>query len=99
APVVFTSAHSGRNVGEVVDVAFALHQQAQTRVGTAQINKAVEAAYALRRPRPHSGKVGKLFYGTQVDVAPPTLVLFVDDPSRFEDGYRRYLENRLDRKS
>ena len=95
APVVFTSAVTGRNVGEIVDVALALHLQAGTRVGTAQINKAVEAAYALRRPRPHSGKVGRVYYGTQVDVAPPTLVLFVDDPTRFEDGYRRYLENRF----
>jgi GTP-binding protein len=95
APVLFASAATGHNVTRIVDVARSLHRQAGTRVTTGQLNKAVEAAYALRRPRPHSGKVGRLFYGTQVAVHPPTLVLFVDDPSRFEPAYRRFLANRF----
>ena len=95
APIVFTSAETGKNVHRIVEVARSLHRQAQTRVTTAQINKAIEAAYALKRPRPRSGKVGKIFYGTQVETAPPHLILFVDDPSRFEDAYLRFLENRF----
>ena len=95
APVVFTSALRGYGVGKIVDAAQKLHTQAQTRVTTGQLNKAIEAAYAMKRPRPYKGGVGKIFYGTQVDVAPPTFVLFVDDPARFEDAYTRYLENRF----
>jgi len=37
----------------------------------------------------------KIFYGTQTDVNPPTLMLFVNDPRSFRSGYRRFLENRL----
>ena len=81
APVIFTSAIKNRNVGHIIDVAHSLHQQSQTRVTTGQLNKALEAAYALKRPRPKAGKVGKIYYGTQVGVAPPTFVLFVDDPA------------------
>ncbi len=95
APVVFTSALKNRNVGHVIDVAHSLHRQSQTRVTTGELNKVLEAAYALKRPRPRSGKVGKIFYGTQVGVAPPTFVLFVDDPALFPDSYLRFLENRF----
>ena len=95
APVIFTSALKGRNVGKIVDVAHRLHAQAQTRVTTAQLNKAIEASYALKRPRPFKGGVGKIYYGTQVEVLPPTFVLFVDDPARFEASYTRFLENRF----
>ncbi len=95
APVVFASAVSGQNVARIVSVARGLHRQAHTRVSTAEVNKAVEAAYRKRRPRPWQGHVGKYFYASQVEVAPPTFVLFVDDPARFEEPWTRYLENRL----
>ena len=95
APVVFTSALKGRNVTKIVQVAYGLHVQAQTRVTTGQVNKAIVAAYAKQRPRPMKGGIGKIFYGTQVDIAPPTFILFVDDPGRFDETYTRYLENRF----
>jgi len=95
APVLFVSALKRRNVAKVLEVARSLHRQTTTRVTTADVNKAVRAAYTLRRPRPVSGKVGKIFYGTQVDVSPPSFVLFVDDPAMFEDAYKRFLENRF----
>ncbi|NJN14176.1 MAG: hypothetical protein HC813_00465 [Planctomycetes bacterium] len=37
----------------------------------------------------------RIYYGTQTDVNPPTLMLFVNDPRLFRAGYRRFLENRL----
>ena len=39
--------------------------------------------------------MGQVYYGTQVDVHPPTFVLFVNDPDLFDSTYRRYLENRF----
>jgi GTP-binding protein len=95
APIVFVSAKATRNVWKVVEVARSLHRQTQTRVKTADLNKAIEAAWALRRPRASGGRVGRIYYGTQVGVAPPTFVLFVDDPKLFNDAYRRFLENRF----
>ncbi len=95
APILFTSAIHGRNVSKIVDVAHRLHVQAQTRVSTADVNKAIERRLRAARPRAYEGSVGKIYYGTQVEVSPPTFVLFVDDPARFEDAYTRYLENRF----
>ena len=37
----------------------------------------------------------KIYYANQVDVAPPTFVLFVNEPKWMHFSYQRYLENRL----
>ena len=37
----------------------------------------------------------KIYYGTQVAVNPPTLLLFVNNPDAIDENYRRYLINRL----
>ena len=39
--------------------------------------------------------MGHIYYGTQVEVRPPTFVLFVNDPALFDSTYRRYLENQF----
>jgi len=95
APVVATSATEGKGVEAVLAAAWRLQGQARTRVGTADVNKALEEAQALRAPKPYQGRRGHIYYGTQVDVAPPTFVLFVNDPELFESNYVRYLENRF----
>ena len=43
------------------------------------------------------GRRPKLFYATQVGVAPPTFVFFARDAGSVHFSYRRYLENRLRR--
>ncbi len=95
APVVFTSALEGRNVEKVLDVARSLHEQASTRVGTAEINKVVEAAYAMRKPRPRQGRIGRIYYASQVEICPPTITLFVNDTYLFRPDYLRFMANRF----
>ena len=41
------------------------------------------------------GKIPKLFYGTQIEVRPPTILVFVNEPELFTGQYDRYLQNRL----
>jgi GTP-binding protein len=40
-------------------------------------------------------RLPKVFYATQVGVAPPTFVIFVNDPEIIHFSYKRYLENRI----
>ncbi len=96
APVVMISARTGKNVGKLIDVALDLHTQAHTRVPTGQLNAALQEIVQLRGPTPKRGtKPVKLYYATQVAVAPPTIVLFCNDPQRVSEPYRRFIENRL----
>ncbi len=96
APVMILSASTGKNVDAAIDVALSLHKQAHTRVSTGKLNAALEAILAARGPSPKRGvKRVKILYATQVDVAPPTIVFFCNDPALVSDNYRRYMENRL----
>lgn len=96
APIVFTTARDGRNVDAAVDAALMLFRQANTRVGTGQLNAALESVLALRGPSPKRGtKAVKIYYATQVGVAPPTIVFFCNDAALVGEDYRRFMENRL----
>jgi GTP-binding protein len=65
-------------------------------VPTAKLNKALELILAERGPSPKRGtKPVKIYYGTQVSVAPPTIVFSCNHPQLVTDNYRRFMENRL----
>ncbi len=90
APIAFTTATEGLNVWRMVDVAEQLYVQSRTRVGTAEINEAIEDILKLRGPSHKAGtRPPKIRY------APPTIVLFVNDPRSFDTSFRRFLVNRL----
>jgi len=95
APIVAASARTGFNMHEVLAVARDLHSQARARVTTHEINEILSDAFARRSPKPTSNRIGKLRYATQARVAPPTVVLFVNEPKLFSGSYARYLQNRL----
>ena len=95
-PVAFMTARDGKNIDAAVDVATRMHKQALTRVGTGQLNAALEHVLALRGPSAkHGTRPVKIFYATQVGTAPPTIVFFCNDGSLVREDYRRFMENRL----
>ncbi len=96
APVAFTSAVDGRNIDSTIDLATELFKQAQVRVGTGKLNQALQDALAQNAPRGRKGThAPRVFYATQVDVCPPTVVVFVNDPALVREDYQRYLVNRM----
>jgi len=49
----------------------------------------------VARQQPPSDATGRrlrIFYATQAETGPPTVVLFVNNPARMTEAYRRYLE-------
>ncbi len=96
APLSFISVKEGFHVKETIDLCFDLFQQSRVRVRTWKINEILRQAVGMVSPKPRRGKVPpKIYYGTQADVSPPTIVLFVNDPSLFTKEYLRFLENRF----
>jgi GTP-binding protein len=96
APVTFITAKTGQKVDAALDVALSLHAQARTRISTGQLNRALQEILALRGPSAkHGTKPVKIYYGTQVAVAPPTIVFFCNNPALVRDDYRRFMQNRL----
>lgn len=95
APVSFISAKNNEHVVEMISLALDLYEQANTRITTSELNQALEEALTLHRPTRKKTKSPKIYYATQVSVAPPTFVLFVNDPKLFDSDYERYLSNQL----
>jgi len=95
APLTFISAKNNVNINETLELATLMHQQASTRLSTAQLNKALEDILALRGPSSPTAQRVKVYYATQIDVSPPTLVLFVNNPELITEEYRRFFINQL----
>ncbi len=89
------SAKTGENVWPLIAAARELYELGALEVRTAQVNAALANAFRKRRPRAYQGKIGKVYYGTQVSTRPPTFVLFCNNPAAFDENYRRYLEGQF----
>jgi GTP-binding protein len=93
---IFVSAQTGQRVEKILDLVEIAAAEHKRRVSTAVINEVIEEALRWHSPPvSRQGKQGKLYYGTQVASEPPTIVLFVNDPERFNDNYRRYIQSQF----
>lgn len=95
APIAFTTASKNRNVDAVVDLAMSLFKQARTRVDTGPLNKALERIVREHPPPSAGPRPPRIYYASQVAVAPPTIVLFCNRAASQKTDYRRFMENRL----
>ncbi len=95
APLCFLTAKEGRNLQGAVDLAKHLFKKAQHRVGTGELNRTIDVIRDRYQPPMRGTKPPRIYYGTQVATAPPTFVLFVNDPALFPKEYVRSLENRF----
>ncbi|MGI9176754.1 MAG: ribosome biogenesis GTPase Der [Pirellulales bacterium] len=94
APVAFVTATKGRNVKAVIDTAQRLYKQSRERAPTARLNTVLRQAVEANNPPADSrGRPVRLYYATQVEVGPPTIVISTSDPDSLSDPYRRYLLN------
>ncbi len=96
APIMFVSAETHRGVTQLVQKVNQVQSMRNTRVGTSELNRAVEQIVALNPPPVTSnGRHVRVYYGTQASVAPPTFVFFTNYPDSVPEAYRRYLSNQL----
>ena len=95
APVAFITAKDGKKVEALLDLTQRLYKQANERVTTHKLNDAVKQILTERRPSTSSGRKARVYYVTQSDVAPPTIVLFVNNEHFINETYQRFMVNRM----
>jgi GTP-binding protein len=95
APVACITAKDGQKVQAVIDLAQHLYKQANERITTHKLNDVVKQVLTERRPSTPSGRKARVYYATQTDVAPPTIVLFVNNPQHLNETYQRFIVNRF----
>ena len=96
-PVIFISALTHQRIHTVLPTAMAVAEARRHRLSTAEFNDVLRAAYDVNQPPSRQGRPLRIYYGTQVDVAPPVFALFVNDPDLVHFSYARYLENQIRR--
>lgn len=95
APLVFTSALTGRRVPRVLDVVDFVAEQHAKRINTAHVNSLIREAAMQNPPPADKARRLKILYATQGGVKPPRFVLFVNDSELMHFSYLRYLENQF----
>ncbi len=93
APILFISAETGQRVGKIFEQIRYVYDQAKTRISTGMLNDLLNDATTRHEPPSDKGRRLKIYYMTQVSVAPPTFVIFCNDAELFHYSYRRYIEN------
>jgi GTP-binding protein len=92
-PIAFITAKTGKNVKAMLNLAQSLFKQSNKRVGTGTLNRVLREAVEAHPPASRENRTPRIYYATQVDVAPPTIVLFVNSTKLFDATYQRYLLN------
>jgi len=95
APLIFTSATTGLGLNAIGPAIERVRKNYQKRVSTGRLNRYLQEALRHNPPPEVKGRRLKIFYVTQPESAPPTFVLFVNDPQLLHFSYERYLTNRL----
>jgi GTPase len=96
APMLFTSALNGQRVESIFSLAMLAVEQHRRRVTTSVVNEVLQEAVSWRSPpTSRGGRQGRIYYGTQVAVRPPSFTLFVNEPKLFGETYRRYVERQI----
>ncbi len=95
APITFVSAKTQQRVHTLLPLIDAVHDASLMRITTNILNEVIMDAQLMTPPPTHKGQRLKIYYASQVAVAPPTIVLFVNDSHLLHFSYQRYLENRL----
>jgi GTP-binding protein len=94
-PMLFISALTRQRVQKVIPLAQHIQAERHTRIPTSALNKLVQDAAVKHRAPSKTGRQLRFYYASQVDVAPPTFMFFVNDTELVHFTYRRYLENQI----
>lgn len=95
APIISVSALSGKRISVLLDKILELFENFIQKIPTAKLNALIEEA-TKTHPLPHDrGKVVKIYYAVQYDLAPPKIALVMNRPKALHFSYKRYLQNKM----
>ena len=95
APILFISAKTGQRIDKLFEFINYVYEQSVLRISTGMLNDVLNDAVTKVQPPSDKGRRLKIYYMTQVGIAPPTFVIFCNDAELFHFSYQRYIENRI----
>ncbi len=95
APMLFISAKTKQRIEKLFPLALETYAHANKKISTSILNRILLEAFALNPPTSVKGKKLKAYYATQLGVAPPTFIIFINDLKLVKENYKRYLEKKF----
>lgn len=95
APIVFVSAKTNQRMNKILDTVEYVSNEHSKRISTSALNEVIGEAVMLNQPPSDKGRRLKIYYGTQTDIRPPKITLFINDKDLTHFSYQRYLENKI----
>ena len=95
APIIYISAMTGQRVESLFERINYVYHQSVTRIKTGMLNDVLGDAMIRVQPPSDKGRRLKIYYMTQIGVAPPTFVIFCNNVELFHFSYQRFIENCL----
>ncbi|GMI57518.1 hypothetical protein ScalyP_jg10530 [Parmales sp. scaly parma] len=96
APVLFISATTGKRVNNIYELVDKAVESSAKRYPTSVLNEVLRDAIFFKNvPAKKNGKMGKIYYAQQVSTNPPNIVVFCNDHTLVNDGYKRYLDRKV----
>ncbi|HBF4055930.1 TPA: ribosome biogenesis GTPase Der [Clostridioides difficile] len=95
APIVFVSAKTNQRMNKILATVEYVSNEHSKRISTSALNEVIGEAVMLNQPPSDKGRRLKIYYGTQTDIRPPKITLFINDKDLTHFSYQRYLENKI----
>jgi GTPase len=95
APRVETSALTEFGLFELLSITVRLYDTARRRISTGALNGWIEVWTQRQAPPNFAGRPLRIYYGSQVDVAPPTFMFSVNNEKYVTRPYEQYIRNRI----
>ncbi len=92
---IYISAKTGQRTEKILSLVDEVVAHTNYRVATGTLNDVISDAVRANEPPSYNGRRLKVYYTSQVAVAPPTIVLFVNSTELLHFSYERFLENTL----
>ena len=93
--IIFVSAKTKQRINDLLPLINEVYDYSLLRIDTSVLNEVVLDAQLLNPAPTFKGKRFRIYYCTQVGVAPPTFILYVNDPELMHFSYKRFIENKL----
>ena len=94
-PIVPIVAKEWKWVNIMLDMLGDIISEAEKRIDTNELNKAINTEMIKRPPRFPKNKICKLYYITQIDINAPTFVAFINKKERANFAFKKWIENSI----
>ncbi|MFN4245661.1 MAG: ribosome biogenesis GTPase Der [Brevinematia bacterium] len=94
APIVLVSGKEKFNIDKLIDECFKTFEKSNKRISTGMLNRKIRESF----PNLFGGEVStklRIYYLTQVDVNPPTFVIFVNKLENFKKSTENLIKRKL----